>query len=88
MAERKCTCYTLLAPNWNCPVHGRRRQVGTIGHVAPPALSAKFGGELKRYRWCAACCVAMAADDPTEAMEARLALRGTRGVPPAEGAKA
>lgn len=44
------------------------------------ALSAKFNGELKRYRWCAACCVAMTADDPTEAMEARLALRGTCGV--------
>jgi hypothetical protein len=38
-------------------------------------MSAKFDGELRRYRWCALCCEAMAAEDPTEAMEARLALR-------------
>ena len=42
-------------------------------------LSAKFGGELRRYRWCSLCCAAMTADDPTEAMEARIALR-TAGV--------
>lgn len=43
-------------------------------------LSAKFDGELRRYRWCALCCEAMAAEDPTEAMEARIAMRPSAGV--------
>lgn len=43
-------------------------------------LSAKFDGELRRYRWCAFCCAAMTEEDPAEAMEARTLLRSQHEV--------
>jgi hypothetical protein len=54
------------------------------------SLSAKFDGELRSYRWCNACCEAMAkvhgeSDDdsdaePFDALEARFALRQPRQI--------